>query len=137
MPKQISKTYVVTKVSYSLVAITDNVPEFVPQEDVVFSGELSPERVRKLLGDKHGKDTTIVVTKMNVGRHRFVMDWRDFVKYAVIDDAEGAGAQSDDEETDANETDIDSDDDSSNAPDANETDFLNNMIDNWDIDVPF
>ena len=104
MPKSIVKNFTITRVSYSLVKVEEYTPEFVPQRDAIFSGEVSPERVKKLLKDKHGKDAIIVITKTESGRYRFVMDWHDFVRYATVDNSAAVEETEDEEDEEIEET---------------------------------
>ena len=124
MPKKIVKNLTVTKVSYSLVVVEENVPKFVPQEEAIFNGILSSEKIQKLLKEKHGKDTIIVVTKKDSGRHRFVMDWCDFVRYSTV-----ADSLSDDGNTDE----VEENDDSA----VDETEELERSTEELDDELDF
>lgn len=96
----IIKNLTVTRVKFQLVEVTDGVPKFVEQQDAVFRGVVSKERVKKLLAKQFGGDATIVILSVDSGQHRFVMPFEDFVRSATvcdIADGEDAGQDNDDD----------------------------------------
>lgn len=88
MPKNIVKNMTVTRVSYSLIEVEDGVPVIKNQPDVVYPGVKTQEQVLRLLKAKFGKDALLAITKLDAGRHRFVMDWQTFALNAVTKDNE-------------------------------------------------
>ena len=114
MAAQIVKNLTVTRVKFSIVEVVDGVPSFNEQPDAVFRGEVSAERVKKLLAKEYG-DKTVVILGIDSGRHRFVMNFDDFVRNAVIadesaedDSSEDAGVENVDPAVDDVEDDADS-----------------------------
>lgn len=88
MPKTISKTMTVTRVSYKTVEVENGEPRFVDHTDAVFSGMLEKDKVERLLKAQLGKDAMIVVTNVDAGQHRFEMNLDTFVLNARIADGE-------------------------------------------------
>lgn len=86
MPKNISKTLNVTRVSYQTVEVSDGVPGFVIHPDAVFSGQIDEAKAKKHLQAKLGKDAMLVITKVDAGQHRFEMPLEFFVLNAKIAD---------------------------------------------------
>ena len=88
MARPLSKTLTITRAAYKTVEVVDGVPQFVDHPDAVFSGILEKERVERMLRGQLGKDAIIVVTSVDSGHHRYVMDLETFVLNARIADDE-------------------------------------------------
>lgn len=86
MPKTISRTLNITRVTFCTVEVTDGTPQFVPHPDAVFPGQLEKDKVKKLLQGRYGKDAILVITNIDAGQHRYSMGLEDFVLHATITD---------------------------------------------------
>lgn len=117
MAFQIIKNLTVTRVQYQLVELLDGIPVLVPKPEAVFRGVVSKERVKKLLAQRYGSDTTIFIAAIESGPHRFVMDFEDFVRGARVEDIAQNG-----EDTATAEA---SDNDGASVSDGNEDETLN------------
>jgi len=62
MPKTISRTLNITRVSFCTVKVEDGAPQFVPHPDAIFPGQLEKDKVKKLLQGRYGKDAILVIT---------------------------------------------------------------------------
>lgn len=96
MPKTISRTLNITRVTFCTVEVTDGTPQFVPHPDAVFPGQLEKDKVKKLLQGRYGKDAILVITNIDAGQHRYSMNLEDFVLHATITD--GAFDDEDDDD---------------------------------------
>lgn len=86
MPKTISRTLNITRVTFYTVEVHDSTPQFVPRPDAIFPGQLEKDKVKKLLQGRYGKDTILVITNIDAGQHRYSMGLEDFVLHATITD---------------------------------------------------
>ena len=111
MPKTISRTLNITRVSFCTVKVEDGAPQFVPHPDAIFPGQLEKDKVKKLLQGRYGKDAILVITNIDAGQHRYSMGLEDFVLHATITD----GAI-DDEEEDCELPDSPEDDNTEGSP---------------------
>ena len=93
MSSPIIKDMAVTSVRYSIARVVDGVPTFFEQPMAVFKGLLSAEKVNKLLAKQLGKNVVFMVSEVDAAKHRFVMQFEEFVRLASIDD--GSDAESD------------------------------------------
>lgn len=105
MPKVISKTLNVTRVSYQTVVVNDGVPGFAIHPDAVFSGQIDEAKAKRLLQAQLGKDAMLVITNVDAGQHRFEMPLDFFVLNAKIADDGTDGEEGDEPDDDGTEPD--------------------------------
>lgn len=94
MPKTISRTLNITRVSFCSVEVEDGTPRFIPHPDAIFPGQMEKDKAKKLLQGRYNKDTILVITNIDAGQHRYSMGLEDFVLHATITD----GAADDDDD---------------------------------------
>lgn len=88
MARTISKTLTITRVSYKTAEVVNGEARFVDHNDAIFSGLLEKDKAERMLRAQLGKDAMIVITNMDAGQHRFVMDLETFILNAQIADGE-------------------------------------------------
>lgn len=86
MPKTISRTLNITRVSFCSVEVEGGTPRFIPHPDAIFPGQLEKDKAKKLLQGRYNKDTILVITNIDAGQHRYSMGLEDFVLHSTITD---------------------------------------------------
>lgn len=86
MFKNIVKVVDMTVVSYSLIEVTDGIPQFIPQPDLHLKGNVPSKKVKKILAEKAGTDAQFVITKLISGRYTLEMTSETFITHATVAD---------------------------------------------------
>ena len=86
MRSTITRTIIETKIHSAKIDFVDGNPVATPLEPIIVHGNVSEESAKKIAVKKHGKEGTIVVSKIETAEKFYEISVEDFVKHAKVVD---------------------------------------------------